>query len=373
LAESQEELGADQDGPVGSATPAPEVDTKRLRRRLLGLATLGVVVAIVLLTGPGLGKVRRNVEHASVGWLILGVGLEALSALSYVVIFRAVFCPRMRWRLSYQFGMSEQGANSVISVSGAGGLALGAWALSRGGMSTEEIGRKSVALFFLTSLPNVAGVIAFAALYAIGALGHDPNPAVTYGFAAGALLAILLVLALPRLLGMTPEPPARAHPGRIAAILRFARHSLGQGLQDALLLLRGRSPGVLLGSLGTVAFDIAVLGVCFIAFGHSPPLGVLILGYLIGQLGGNLPTPGGIGGVALGLVGTFTLYHQPLAVSTAAVLVYHATSLWVPGVLGSVAFVQLRRTLQRESQPAAVCSPFADPIGTVSLDRAPAS
>ena len=170
LAESQEELGGDQDGPVGSAAAGPEVNPKRLRRRLLGLATLGVVVAIVLLTGPGLGKVRRSAEHASVGWLILGVGLEALSALSYVVIFRAVFCPRMRWRLSYQFGMSEQGANSVISVSGAGGLALGAWALSRGGMSTEEIGRKSVALFFLTSLPNVGGVIAFAALYAADAI-----------------------------------------------------------------------------------------------------------------------------------------------------------------------------------------------------------
>lgn len=83
---------------------------------------------------------------------------------------------------------------------------------------------------------------------------------------------------------------------------------------------------------------------------------------MIGQLGGNLPTPGGIGGVELGLVGTFTLYHQPVAVSTAAILTYHAIALWVPGLLGSLAFLHLRRTLQSEAQPAVVCASLAEPM-----------
>jgi len=367
VSEHRPERATSGRAPAASGSPAPDIDRKRLRRRILGLVALGVVVVIVVLTGPGLGHLRRDVEHASVGWLILGVGLETLSALSYVVIFRAVFCPRMRWRLSYQFGMSEQGANSLLSVSGAGGLALGAWALKRGGMNGEQIGRKSVALFFLTSLPNVAGVIVFAALYATGVLAHDRDPALTYGFGVAALLATLLVLALPRLLKTTAEPPPPAHQGRMAAVLRFARQSLGQGVGDARLLLRHRSPGVLFGALGTMVFDMAVLGVCFAAFGHSPPLGVLVLGYLIGQLGGNLPTPGGVGGVDLGLVGMFTLYHQPLAVSTAAVLTYHAISFWVPGLLGTLAFVQLRRTLEHETQPAAICTPLVEPIHAVAI------
>jgi uncharacterized membrane protein YbhN (UPF0104 family) len=359
-----EDPGSYPNGPGAPASPAShEAALKRLRRRLLELAALGVAVGVFVLTGPGLGHLRRDVEHASVGWLILGIGLEALSALSYVVIFRAVFCPRMPWRLSYQFGMSEEGANSVLSVSGAGGLALGAVALKRGGMGAEEIGRKTVALFFLTSLPNVAGVIVFAALYTTGVLGHVPDAGLTYGFGAAALAATLLVLALPRLLGTRDDTPAAAHPGRIAAARRFARSSLRVGVRDATLLVRRRSAGVLSGALGTMVFDMAVLGVCFLAFGHSPPLGVLVLGYLIGQLGGNLPTPGGIGGVDLGLVGMFTLYHQPLAVSTAAVLTYHAISLWVPGLLGSVAFLELRRTLRREPHAAVICTPLVDPIG----------
>jgi uncharacterized membrane protein YbhN (UPF0104 family) len=342
-----------------------ELSPRHLRRRLLEFAAVGLVIGVVVLTGPGLGQLRSEVVRASPGWLIAGVGLEVLSALCYVVIFRAVFCPRMSWRLSYQIGMSEQAANSVLSVSGTGGLALGAWALRRDGMSAENIGRKSVAFFFLTSLANVAGVVAFAALYAAGVLAHDRNAALTYGFGAAALAATVIVLALPAVL--TPVvPPAPARDRRLAVVWRFARYSLGQGVRDAVQLLRRRSLGVLIGSVGTVTFDLAVLGVCFLAFGYSPPIGVLALGYLIGQLGGNIPVPGGIGGIELGLIGTFALYHQPLATTTAAVLVYHAIALWIPGLLGSVAFAQLRRILQHDDRPAATCMPLAEPIPAIS-------
>ena len=335
-------------------------------RRMLQLVVLGGVIAAVVLTGPGLGELRTRIEHASPGWLLAGCGLEVLSALSYVVIFRSVFCPRMAWSLSYQIGMSEQAANSVLSVSGAGGLALGAWALRRGGMNAEQIGRKTVAFFFLTSAANVAGVVALAALYAVGLLHHDRNAVLTYGFGAGALAATVLVLALPAMLGdAEPASVEARRAGRRARLLRFARESLVQGVRDAVLLLRRRSPGVLIGSFGTTIFDIAVLWGCFRAFGASPALGVLGLGYLIGQLGGNIPVPGGIGGLDAGLIGTFALYHQPLAATTAAVLVYHAISLWVPALLGSVAFVQLRRTLERAERPAAMCFALAEPIEAV--------
>ena len=52
------------------------------------------------------------------------------------------------------------------------------------------------------------------------------------------------------------------------------------------------------------AFDNPVLWATYRAFGASPPLTVILMGYLIGQLGGALPLPGGIGGIDLGLIGT---------------------------------------------------------------------
>jgi uncharacterized membrane protein YbhN (UPF0104 family) len=351
---------------MGTATEQmpKEFSPHRIGRRLVEIALVVAVVVILVLVGPGLGSLRSHLADASPGWLVAGAAFELLSALSYVVIFRTVFCRLMSWRLSYQIGMAEQAANSVLSVSGAGGLALGAWALRRGGMSTEHIARRTVAFFILTSLANVAGVILFAALYAVGILSHDRNPALTYTFGALALGVTAVVVALPALLKEKP-PAAGPAPGRVAAAVRFVRYSLAQGVSDGLSLLRQRSPGVLVGSLGFMAFDVAVLGVCFRAFGYSPAIGILVLGYLIGQLGGNIPVPGGIGGVDVGLVGTFALYHQPLAATTAAVLVYHALALWIPGLLGSVAFVQLRRTLAREERPAAMCAPLAEPLEPV--------
>jgi uncharacterized membrane protein YbhN (UPF0104 family) len=340
-----------------------ELSPHRIQRRLIQLAVVVAVIAILVVVGPGLGSLRTELRHASPGWVVAAVGLEVLSTLSYVVIFRAVFCQRMSWKLSYQIGMAEQGANSVLSISGAGGLALGVWALHRGGMSTEHIARRTVAFFILTSLANVGGVIVFALMYLVGILHHDRNHALTYAFGGAAALATVIVLALPTVLTPGSAKQLEAEPeGRLAAAIHFARYSLGQGIRDGVQLLRQRSIGVIVGSLGTLVFDLAVLAASFKAVGYSPAFGVLVLGYLVGQLGGNIPIPGGIGGLDAGLVGTFALYHQPLAPTTAAVLIYHAIVLWVPGVLGSIAFVQLRNTLRREDRPAEMCAPMAEPI-----------
>jgi uncharacterized membrane protein YbhN (UPF0104 family) len=366
-------IGTSESGAANLEAGIPdELSPRRLWRRLVEFALVGVVIVVVVLAVPGLGDLRRELAHASARWLVAAVVLEVLSALSYVVVFRAVFCTRMSWRLSYQIGMAEQGANSVLSVSGAGGLALGAWALRRGGMGTEHIARRTVAFFFITSLANVATLVLFAVLYATGVLHHDRDAPLTYVFGGAALLAsAIVVFGLPRL-----RPPAAApapDSGKIAQGLWFVRNSLGQGVRDALLMLRQRPAAILLGSFGVMAFDVAVLGVCFKAFGYSPAVGILVVGYLIGQLGGNIPVPGGIGGIDAGLIGVFVLYHQPLAVTTAAVLAYHAIALWIPGLLGTVAFVQLRRTLRREAQPAAICMPLVEPIETVQLQPAVAA
>jgi uncharacterized protein (TIRG00374 family) len=340
-----------------SATVEP-LSPRRVSRRLVQSATAVLVLVALLFALPGLRKLRGHLAHAAPGWVAGGVALELLSALCYVVIFRSVFCARMGWRLSYEIGLAEQAANSLLSASGAGGLAVGVWALHRLGMSRERIARRTAAFFLLTSMANVAGVIAFAALYLLGVLGHDPDPALTYSFGAAALIATALVLALPTVLQHLPRLRLQATRSRsFMSTLRLLRYSVGEGVGDGLMLLRQRSLGVIAGSVGTTAFDLAVLGVCFRAFGGSPPVGVLALGYLIGQLGGNLPLPGGLGGIEGGLVGTFALYHQPVVQATAAVLVYHAISLWMPVLLGSAAFLNLRKTLAGEDHPVAVCPP----------------
>jgi hypothetical protein len=58
------------------------------------------------------------------------------------------------------------------------------------------------------------------------------------------------------------------------------------------------------------------------------------------------------------------LYHVPVATAAAAVFIYHTISLWLPALLGRLAFVQLRNTLRRADEPARVCMPLAEPLQT---------
>ena len=96
---------------------------------------------------------------------------------------------------------------------------------------------------------------------------------------------------------------------------------------QAIALLRAHSFGVIVGSFAYMAFDIAALGCGFAAVGPAPTFGVLVLGYLIGQLGNLIPVPGGIGGTEGALVGIFALYGVDLTEATAAVLIYRLFQL----------------------------------------------
>ena len=135
-----------------------ELSPRRLGRRLLSVAVLLLVLVLVALLAPGLGDVRQHLDHADPWWLALAVVLEGLSCGSYVLMFRPVFCRRMSWRTSAEIAWSELGVGSIVPASGAGGLALGAWILSRRGMPAERIARRSVAFFLIKSSVNFVAV-----------------------------------------------------------------------------------------------------------------------------------------------------------------------------------------------------------------------
>src|SRR6185369_9790687 len=98
-----------------------ELEPRRLRRRTLQVVIALAVLALIVFLAPGLGEVRDKLEGASPGWIAVAVALEALSCLSYVVMFKPVFCPRMPWRTSFEIGSAELAMGSIVPASGAGG------------------------------------------------------------------------------------------------------------------------------------------------------------------------------------------------------------------------------------------------------------
>ena len=331
----------------------PVLEGGRLRRRVALLALLVLIVVGVVTLVPGLASLRTRFAHASWEWLALGALLKLLSGVSYVAVFRAVFCTKMSWRLSSEIGLAELGANAVVPTGGAGGLALGAWALRRKGMDADRIARRSVAFFLLTSVPNVLGVIVIGIGLATGAFEGRASLALTAIPAAIAALAILATLGI----GRWARLAHRRHAARRGAQARLPRvlDAIAGGVQESLALLREHNIWLVLGLIGYLGFDVMILWATFHAFGAAPAMAILWMGYLVGELGGLIPVPGGIGGVDLGLVGMLVLYNVPVGAATAAVLAYRAIALWVPALVGSGAFVLLRRSLARETAALTGC------------------
>ncbi len=343
------------------ALPA-ELDLRRLGRRALQIIALLAVLGLVAALAPGLGEVRDKLANASYGWLAVAVVLEALSGMSYVLMFRPVFCRQMTFRSAMEISWAELGMGSLVPASGIGGLALGAWVLSRDGMSTERIAERSVAFFLLKSSVNFVAVAVLGIVMFLGA-GPDESVLLTLLPAVLAIALIVGVLLVPRLgPGREPGPDA----GRVGRGLHTGRVTLISGVAAAIEVARRRELSLILGAFGYWAFDNAVLWATLQAFDVDVPLTVILMGYLIGQLGGLLPIPGGVGGIDGGLIGTLIVYGSPAAGTTAAVLAYRVVLFWLPLLVGAVAFVSLRRAVDHPGRPDLCREPSAERAATAT-------
>ena len=211
-----------------------EFQLRTLRRRALQAIGALVVLFGVFLLAPGLGEVRDKLEGADPGWLVLATLFEGLSFGSYIVMFGPIFCTGLGRRRSWQIGGSELAMGSLVPASGAGGLALGAWVLHRGGMGGARIARRSVAFFLIKSGVNFAAVAILGTAMAIG-LGPHLSPWLTVLPAALATLAIGGVIAIPRL-GTGSDPGTDAT--RARRWTYAGRLALIDGTSEAFQILR---------------------------------------------------------------------------------------------------------------------------------------
>jgi uncharacterized protein (TIRG00374 family) len=346
----------------GSALP-DALHPRHLAVRVVEIAGLVALVVLAIGALPGLDEVRARLQHADPTWIVVLTVCELGSCLGYMLVFRSTFCSNMPWRLSYEISMAELAANSLLPAGGAGGLALGVWALRQAGMAAGHIARRSVAFFIVTSAANFFTLVLVGLGVFAGLLPGAGSWVLTIAPALITALGALLVGVSPRLLRALERRSAAIERegwrGRAFRVLRSLLTAGADGVDQAILLLRGHSIGAVLGSLAYMAFDIAALGCAFAAVGTIPAFGTLVLGYLIGQLGNLIPLPGGVGGTEGALIGVFALYGVNLTEATAAVLLYRLFQLIIPAVLGAPAFVLLRRKLMHAEHLALLCEPLA--------------
>jgi uncharacterized membrane protein YbhN (UPF0104 family) len=321
--------------------------SRTLRNSIISLAVFFALVVALLLGVPGLDAAADRIAKASTRWIVAGVVLEVLSCLGYVVLFELVF-GRLGRSLSSRLSLAELAVNSVVSVSGLAGIALGAWVLRSKGVSVERIAKRSVLIFLLTSVVNVGAVVVIGLPMWLGLIPGSRNPLLTLLPAAAALATIAATLALAAW-ARRAAAGRRLRGGRVTVALV----ALSGGVQDALGLLRAHD-WRLLGALAYWLFDNFVLYACLAAFGDRPSFWVVAMAYLVGMMANSIPVPGGFLAVEGGLVAMLLLFGvRPSAVAIAAVVVYRAISLWIPAIIGSIAFASLRREIGKPVVPVA--------------------
>jgi uncharacterized membrane protein YbhN (UPF0104 family) len=297
------------------------------------MATMGLLAALVLallFAVPGLRGVLHEIRHIGAGWIVLAVALEVASAVSFVVIFR-LFFDRLPARDARALAWTTQGSGALLPGGGAGGLAVGGLLTHLAGQPGRWIARRSAGVFFVGGAASGLALVGSGLALAAGAPGPHDFPRVILPTALAAA-GMLLIGVLPIVI----------HDGRGPRWLR----ALATGVREAELTIFTRRPNWrLIGSLGYLGFDVAVLWILLTALGPAPSVAVVVLAYSIGYAANTLPIPGGIGVLDAGLTGALVLYGISPVRAAAAVIVYHAIAFWIPGLGGLAAYLRLRPRL----------------------------
>jgi uncharacterized membrane protein YbhN (UPF0104 family) len=311
-------------------------------RRRRSSVLQGVIVAVLLgavafvIAGIVPGSSGR-LRHAWVGWIAVEVVAELGACVAYALLFHGIFSDsehRIGYIRAAQIGIGELGAFVVVPT-GAGGPVLRIWALMRGGMPFTTVMARSVVHAVIFNLPYVGAAVLLGLGVALGlGPGHAPLAvalaplgvvAVSVAFAAGATW-----LAHRQGGGATD---------RWRRIGRDVVEAIPVGLRELPASLR--RPGVILAAIGYWGGDCGVLVVAFHAVHGSAPLGVIVLAYMLGQLGNALPLPGGVGGVEPLMLGVLTASGVDAGLAAAAIVLYRFVSLGIQAVAGAIAVAAL--------------------------------
>jgi uncharacterized membrane protein YbhN (UPF0104 family) len=312
-----------------------------LATTLLSLVSIGVLVWVA---PPA--QVIKSIGDMNPAWLLLAVGLEMGSCLSYVVVFRHFF-PEPPRPVGHQVAWIAMGAGAVLPGGNFASAATTGWLLRHHDIAPRRLAERCGALLcFLTLLGFFINGVA-GALLLVG-IGHGPHDLEHSGIPILVTLGVIGTATAAMLIGRRRHAP-------VPAAVRSAVTSL----EDAWTSLT-TPHWRLLGAAGFLLLDMAALWAACRATGH--PLGMLALAvaYFIGYLATMIPMPGGLGVLDSGLAGALVLYGFSPAASVGAVLVYHLISVWLPGLGGLIAWLPTRARRLAETA-AEARAPRPDP------------
>jgi uncharacterized protein (TIRG00374 family) len=335
---------------AGNASTVVESDAVWRRRARSG-ALLGIAAVSLYLFLPGIVAVFaswRSLSHLD--WLFAFLVLACVVA-SYFCIWDLdrVALQTRSWFAVATAQLTGNAVGRILPGGAATSTAFSSSMLRKAGIESDRAAIGFAAATVLQIAAKLAlPVLALPAIVFGAPVDHSLETAAYLGLAA----FVLLVLAgLAAFVSDAPlEWAGRALQWLLNHTVRRRRpvHNLSQIFLEARDFI-ARAIGshwqrAVLGAAGSTAFDYFALLCALRAVGTSPRPSLVLLAYASAQLLALIPfTPGGVGFVEAGLVGTLTLAGVSGTDALAATLLYRLASYWLPLPAGAVAYVLYRR------------------------------
>jgi glycosyltransferase 2 family protein len=339
---------------------------RKLRRYLFVLAVLGFAIYFFLSRFAAMERATFALSNLKISFAVLSVGSEVLSYLGSRYLLRTAVRLAGKPVSVIDGALMTAGANSVGT--------LGGGVLGTAGMTYYWLRRRGInsgAAGLGGWLPIISDNIVLAVLSLAGFLVMIHRGKSTHIFAAGFVLAVLLLLG--SLLAMLTwsiihrdklEPLATGI-GSFAGRLRHrpsdalkVKAAVNRFLEGWDALLRGGWRGPALGAILNASFDMLTLGLTFLAAGYRISPAVLVAGYGLPQLLGKLTIVlGGVRVVEASMIGLYSVLGAPRQIAVVAVLAYRLASFWLPTLIGVVLIPYLESRMMPSAQTEKTAGP----------------
>ena len=320
---------------------------KAAKRTILVIGTLFILFYLVL---PQWGQQKAAAEalrRVNPLLVLLAIGLQAASLLSYTILTRVTLPPKPKLQLFTLFRIqlaTKAVTNTVPGGSAAGGT-LGYRLLTENGVAPTAAGF-SLATVGLGSAVVLNLILWLALLISIPFNGLKPAY-VTAAIVGVLLLALAAALVYLLLEGRaTAERVMRAIFRRLPFVeeetaSRFV-HQIADRLQDLAAQPELVRRGVIWAAANWL-LDAASLWTLLWAFGTIvSPVNLIVAYGLAGVLAAIPLTPGGLGVVELVLPSALVGFGVPATTAAAAVLSWRFAQYWLPIPLGGLSYASLK-------------------------------
>jgi uncharacterized protein (TIRG00374 family) len=312
------------------------------------LLVTGVSLYLLLPSLVAVFSSWRSLSHLNWYWTALALLSEVASFVSLWALDR-IALHENSWFVVASAQLSGNTVGRIVPGGGATATAFAVGMLRRAG---AEVGETAAALAASTSL-QIATRLALPLLALPAIVGGAP---VSHSLVMSAYLgiAVLLLLDVAGILAFAfDEPLALAGRGLQWTLNRTIRRrrklaDLAQTLLAERDFVRSaigeRWKTAVLAAAGNTGFDYLALLCALRAVGAEPRPSLVLFAYAATGLLALIPfTPGGLGFVEAGLVGTLTLAGVAPQEAIVATLVYRLVSFWLPIPAGGAAYFVFRR------------------------------